>query len=204
MDQPHHCARCALPKLACVCSLLPAIANRTRVTIVRHHSERYRSSNTGRLAGLALANCEVLDYGAPNSDREITDRHASQAIDLQPLAGAMLLFPTGDVRTCAPAPLPSQLIVLDATWSQARRMWQKLQVLRGLPTLRLPELAVAAPRMRKSPGQGHVSTIEAIAAALRLLEGDNIAAPLEDLFANAVDRMRAIGRNGIAQRPVAT
>ncbi len=199
MYQPHHCARCALPKLACVCSVLPVIANRTRVTIVRHHSERFRSSNTGRLAGLALANCEVLDYGAPDS---VGGLHAAHAVELQPLAGAMLLFPTGEVQTCAPVPLPTQLIVLDATWSQARRMWQKLQVLRGLPTLRLPEVAVAAPRMRKSPGPGHVSTIEAIAAALRLLEGEAIAAPLETLFAQAVDHMRAIGRNGIAARPM--
>ncbi len=197
MHQPHHCQRCALPKLACVCSILPVIANRTRVTIVRHYSERFRSSNTGRLASLALANCEVLDYGAPASDDSL---YAAQSIALHPLAGAMLLFPTGEVRTSPPDPLPPQLIVLDATWSQARRMWQRLDVLRGLPTLRLPEVVVAVPRMRKSPGPGHVSTIEAIAAALRLLEGDAIAAPLEDLFFNAVDRMRAIGRNGIAQR----
>ena len=199
MYLPHHCERCALPKLACVCSVLPVIGNRTRVTIVRHHSERFRSSNTGRLAGLALANCDVLDYGAPVSD---TDLHASHALDFQPMAGAVLLFPTGEVRTSAPVPMPTQLIVLDATWSQARRMWQKLHVLRGLPTLRLPEATIAAPRMRKSPGPGQVSTIEAIAAALRLLEGEAIAAPLEDLFATAVDHMRSIGRNGIATRPV--
>ena len=199
MYQPFHCERCALPKLACVCNALPVIANRTRVTIVRHHSERFRSSNTGRLAGLALANCEVLDYGAPASDIGV---HAAQATDLLPLAGAMLLFPTGEVRTRPPEPLPTQLIVLDATWSQARRMWQRLQMLRGLPTLRLPSVAVAAQRMRKSPGPGHVSTIEAIAAALRLLEGEAIAAPLEELFFTAVERMRAIGRNGIAERPL--
>jgi DTW domain-containing protein YfiP len=40
-----------------------------------------------------------------------------------------------------------------------------------------------------------VSTIEAIARALRLLEGDDAAAPLEALFALAVERSVATGRN---------
>jgi tRNA A37 threonylcarbamoyladenosine synthetase subunit TsaC/SUA5/YrdC len=40
-----------------------------------------------------------------------------------------------------------------------------------------------------------VSTIEAIAEALRLLEGDAVARPLETLFALAVDRARATGRS---------
>jgi DTW domain-containing protein YfiP len=40
-----------------------------------------------------------------------------------------------------------------------------------------------------------VSTIEAIARALRLLEGDAAAAPLEALFAVAVERAAATGRH---------
>ena len=52
-------------------------------------------------------------------------------------------------------------------------------------------------RMRASPGPGRVSTIEAIAQALRLLEGEAAAAPLEALFALAVARSRAAGRQGI-------
>jgi DTW domain-containing protein len=169
------------------------VKNRTRVTIVRHHSERFRSSNTGRLASMALTNCEIVDHGGATGDARFA-----------PATDAMLLFPTGDVRDEPPTQYPSQLIVLDATWSQARRMWRKLDVLRGIETLRLPEISVAAPRLRKSPGPGQVSTIEAIAAALRWLEGDDIARPLEVLFDDVVDRMRSIGRNGIAQRTTPT
>ena len=171
--------------------MLPRVQTQTRVTIVRHHSERFRSSNTGRLAALSLINSEIVDHGGASGEAKFT-----------PLPGAMLLFPMGDECTVAPTPLPAQLIVLDATWSQARRMWRKLDMLRGLPTLRLPELAVAAPRLRKSPGPGRVCTIEAIAAALRLLEGDAVATPLEALYDDVVDRMRSIGRNGIAAREI--
>src|SRR5690606_12564184 len=96
---------------------------------------------------------------------------------LPALDGAWLLFPVGEPMMAAPAPPPRQLIVLDATWSQARRMYRKLDALRGLPILRLPELPMPSGRLRESPGPGRVSTIEAIARALRLLEGDEVATP---------------------------
>jgi DTW domain-containing protein YfiP len=86
-------------------------------------------------------------------------------------------------------------VVLDATWSQARRMYRKLAALRGLPILRLADGEVPAARLRESPAPGRVSTIVAIARALRLLEGDAAAAPLEALFAVAVERAAATGRN---------
>jgi DTW domain-containing protein YfiP len=113
---------------------------------------------------------------------------------MPPLAGAWLLYPEGTPCAEAPSPPPAQLVVLDGTWSQARRMFRKLSAVRGLPILRLPEGA-PAPRMRQAPSPDRVSTIEAIARALRLLEGDTVAAPLESLFALAVERAAATGRN---------
>jgi DTW domain-containing protein YfiP len=166
-----------------LCAQVPAIATRTRVVIVRNHLERWRSSNSGRLAALALRNSELVDHGGAGGPAKLPE-----------LAGAWLLFPEGEPLRRCPEPPPRQLIVLDATWSQARRMYRKLDALRGLPLLRLPDAPVAAARLRKAPGPGRVSTIEAIAEALRLLEGDSVAEPLHALFALAVDRARASGR----------
>ena len=171
------CARCLFA--ACLCADIPAVATRTRVVIVRHVLERHRSSNTGRLAHLALPNSALVDHGG------------REPATLPPLDGAYLLFPVGDVATEVPP--VQQLVVLDATWSQARRMYRKLDALRGLPTLRLPASAWR-PRLREAPSLDRVSTIEAIAAALRLLEGDAIAAPLEQLFTRAVTAANVAGR----------
>jgi len=73
-------------------------------------------------------------------------------------------------------------------------MYRKLDALRGLPTLNLPVAPMPSARLRESPGPGRVSTIEAIARALRLLEGEEVAAVLEELFRQAVERARAAGR----------
>jgi DTW domain-containing protein YfiP len=173
-----------LQQRVCLCGEVPVVATRTRIVIVRHHLERFRSSNSGRLAHLALPNSEILEHGGIGGFAKLGVRE-----------GAWLLFPEGEPRTVAPEPPPKQLIVLDATWSQARRMYRKLAELRGIPILRLPDLGASRARLREQPTRDRVSTIEAIAAALRLLEGDDVATPLETLFAVAVERARATGRS---------
>jgi DTW domain-containing protein YfiP len=178
------CPRCLLLRRVCLCAEIPTVVTRTRIVIVRHHLERWRSSNSGRLAHLALPNSEIIDHGG-----------AAGVAVLPALAGAWLVFPEGAPADVAPEPPPGQLIVLDATWSQARRMFRKLGALRGLPILRLPDAPMPAARLRESPSPGRVSTIEAIAGALRLIEGEAVAAPLEALFAVAVARAAATGRN---------
>ena len=183
------CPRCLFSQRVCLCAEVPSIATHTRVVIVRHHREQLRSSNTGRLAHLALPNSVIVEYGGGG---EATGRRGLAV--LPPLEGAWLLFPAGEPVTQAPVPPPKQLVVLDATWSQARRMYRKLDGLRGLPILRLPDEPMPAARLRTSPGPGQVSTIEAIARALRLLEGDAVAASLEQLFQVAVSRAQSMGR----------
>jgi len=176
------CPRCLYQQHVCLCSSIPALANATRVVIVRHHLERHRSSNSGRLAHLALANSEIVDHGG------------GENATLPTLDGAYLLYPLGEPAYTVPEPRPRTLVVLDATWSQARRMYRKLPALRGLPILRIPEDDREVERLREAPGPGMVSTIEAIARALRLLDGDEIAAPLEALYARAVEHARVTGR----------
>lgn len=177
----------------CLCPDIPTVPTRTRVVIVRHHTERFRSSNSGRLAHLALPNSEIVDHGG-----------AGGLAVLPPLDGAWLLFPEGEPVQTITEP-PAQLVVLDATWSQARRMYRKLAGLRGLPMLRLPAGEGPMPaRMRASAAPDRVSTIEAIARALRLLEGDSgeaVASQLEALFARAVQRAAATGRNVVPAHP---
>ncbi|HMG54466.1 MAG TPA: tRNA-uridine aminocarboxypropyltransferase [Kofleriaceae bacterium] len=183
-DPAARCPRCLLLLRVCLCAAIPSIATRTRIVIVRHHLEQFRSSNSGRLAHLALPNSEIVEHGG---------RFGPAA--LPALAGAWLLFPEGEPAAAPPVPPPGALVVLDATWSQARRMYRKLAQLRGLPILRLPDAPMPSARLRESPAPGRVSTLEAIARALRLLEGDAAAEPLEALFALAVARAAATGRN---------
>lgn len=183
------CPRCLLQARVCVCADIPRIETRTQIVIVRHIGEKFRSSNSGRAAALALCGSQLIDFG---------DRHGDGArFDAEQLRapGTWLVYPEGEPRRTPPSPPPERLIFLDATWQQSRRMRQRLPGLRGLPILHLAIDEVPAARLRASPGAGRVSTIEAIAHALRLLEGEAPAAALEQLFALLVARAHSSGRH---------
>lgn len=175
------CPRCLLRQELCLCAEIPRLETRTEVVIVRHVAERWRSSNTGRLAAFAIAGASLIDHG----------ERGVEAV-LAPAPNTWLVYPEGP-----PAPAPAgvaRLVFLDATWHQARRMRQRLPWIRGMPIWSLPIASVPAARLRESPGAGHVSTIEAIAHALRLVEDPAAADALERLFAVHVARARASGR----------
>jgi DTW domain-containing protein len=184
---PEHerCDRCLLQRRLCICAEIHPVATHTRVVILRHVAERWRSSNSGRVAALALPNAVIVDHGAPGELADDTELRAP---------GTWLVYPEREPRRLAPTPPPSRLIFLDATWSQAKRMRQRIPALRGLPILHLPVDEIPAARLRESPGGTRVSTIEAIAHALRLVEAEAPAAELERLFALLVERARSSGR----------
>jgi DTW domain-containing protein YfiP len=107
-----------------------------------------------------------------------------------------LLYPDGDEVPAAFDP-PRRIIVLDGSWAQARRMVQRLPVLRGLPMVRLPARGLDRPRLRTPPRPGTMSTIEAIAAALLLCGEPGPAAELERIYDLAVERAQVITRRGL-------
>ena len=181
---PGRCARCLHRQEWCLCPDIPRLETRTRIVIVREHRERFRSSNTGRLAHLALTTSALCDVGGPG--RLVLGPG-------EPDPDAWLLFPEGPPRTEAPTPPPSTIIVLDASWPGARRMRQRLPGLQGRRMLALAPIA-AASRMRKAPDASRVSTIEAIAAVLRPLGEPDAADALDRLFEVAVERQRRSGR----------
>jgi DTW domain-containing protein YfiP len=159
------------------------IHTRTRFVLVQHVLEVPKVSNTGRLAAEALANLERHVHGAP-SDAGHDPGAWLRALEAE---GTWLLFPGGP--TGAPAALPARVVVLDASWSQARRMVQRLPALRALPRLSL-EVPIPEPSLRRAP-EGGLSTLQAIGRCVELLEGAETAAAVLALHRALVDRALA-------------
>lgn len=177
------CPRCNLPLQLCLCAEIPRVETRTRFLLLQHLMEVGKKSNTGGMAVRALANARQLIYGAQVDSLDI-------ALLSEP--GTWLLYPDGPPAP-PDAPAPRQLVVLDASWSQARRMTQRMAVLRTLPRLVLPPPEPAMLRLRESPHPSGMSTLDAIARAVAVLEGPEVAAPLERLAALRVQRIAECG-----------
>ena len=178
---PGRCPECWIRREYCVCADVPQVISRTEVVVIRHLRESFKSTGTVRPAALALRTLRCIDYS----------EDGQPAIDLQPTyaqPGSYVLFPSD-----SPSPWPSgavsRLILIDGTWRQARRMYQRLPSLHSLPQLSLPPKAERVLRLREAPSQVGRSTLEAIADALEILEGESIAAPLHALHRLYVERV---------------
>ena len=148
------------------------------MVFLRHASERDRLTNTGHWAALALERSRVLEQGVPG-----------ERLDDSGLAapGTWLLYPSPHAPPAGALP-PSRIVVPDGTWAQARRIVHRVPALRALPRLALPPAPAAAIRRppRRGTGVGGRSTLEAVAAALRLLGEIEAADGLDTLLADGV------------------
>ena len=166
------CPRCLRPHSHCLCPLIPSIDSRTRVLLLQHPSEVNHALNTARLAALGLNNAELI-VGEVFEDLP--------ALLNQSGYRARLLFPADDAQpfpAYGETEVPLFLVVPDGTWRKARKMLHLNPLLAGLPRVTLAEGGVSRYRLRKAPGPGALSTVEAIVQALQTLEAPVSFEPL--------------------------
>jgi DTW domain-containing protein YfiP len=192
-DNNSHCLSCYLRREICICPILPTVTTRTEFLILRHITETGRPSNTGRLVALALPNSRIVSCGGG-------DRIGLSPLDDEWLRapGTWLLWPDGagtspDSSALTP---PDRVVVLDATWHQARRLFNRTPALRAIPRLILPAPAHGRRRLRKQHRADGMSTLEAVAGAVTKLEGACVAEPLERLYDEVVRRTTTLRWGG--------
>jgi DTW domain-containing protein YfiP len=162
------CQRCDSPLNRCLCHTLTNIDNLWPVHILQHNNESKHPLGTAKIAQLSLRQCQI-HISKVTADHE---RFIAPILSSKPL----LIFPSEnscelesiDTETSRP------LIFLDATWRKAKRMYLESELLQSLPTAHLNVSNPPAYKIRKSPNPNALSTIEAIAATLQLLEGDTV------------------------------
>ncbi len=180
------CAACGASLTLCMCAVVPRLDLRTRVLLVIHHRELSRSSNTGLLALRALVNSELRVRG-----------EGRETLDLSGLLSAryrtLLFYPSDDAVELEHAllsqdPRPIQLIVPDGTWRQARKIISRHPELKDVPRVKIgaPNRAVFQLRAQSRPER--MATLQAVAGALGMIEGDAVAARLMELYHARVDR----------------
>lgn len=178
------CPRCALQSHACLCDALRPLALETRVIVLRHRRERFRTSNTGRLVPLILARGEVQVYGEL---RDVLDTTSWRTTDRT----ALLLFPSEDSVELTRATAdgrPVTLIVPDANWRRAYKLAKRERALEGIRRVHVPVGPASRYRLRRHPDPRFLATFEAVARALGILEGPAVQAHLEHVFDLFVER----------------
>ena len=186
MSRPQ-CSRCLRPITHCLCPLIPSLDSRTRVLLLQHPSEVNHALNTARLAALGLNNAQLV----------VGEVFEDLATLLNPPGyQARLLFPADDAQPLqgyTPGDQPLLLVVPDGTWRKARKLLHLNPLLAALPRVALASERVSRYRLRKAPGPGALSTVEAIVQALQVLEApasfDALLKPFDALIEGQIAAM---------------
>lgn len=194
------CEGCAVHKSLCICSLIPSLDLRTRLSLVVHAKELKRTTNTGQLALKSLKNSAMYVRG---EDRTPLDLSCLLDSVYQPL----FFYPSDDAVELSTDFLsrfdrPIHLIVPDGNWRQASKVHIRHSELANVPRVMLKialpaamGVAVAEPKqfMRVESKPEGMATLEAIAYAMRVLEGEDVFKSLIAVY-NAKLRATLIGR----------
>lgn len=165
------CDQCLRPVKTCICQLACDIDNPVEVLILQHPLEQRQAKGTARLLQLCLRNSQIV-VGEQFDDAQLKSLLGDTKQNL-------LLYPAGpEDLSLTPESLTNhhtqqlRLVVIDGTWRKSRKMLHLNPSLSQLPRLALEGLAPGEYHIRKAQASHQLSTLEATATALAMLESD--------------------------------
>lgn len=185
------CSVCGMHRALCICSMIPKLKLRTKVTLVVHAKELKRTTNTGRLALQALVNSEMRVRGEGREALNLSDLLSDEFESL-------LFYPSEDALELGSFVVgrrPIQLIVPDGNWRQAGKVHLRHPELRSVQRVKITIPNLAAEHLRKEHFSEGMSTLEAIAKALAILEGEAVGEEMMALYAAKLSAT-LLGREG--------
>ncbi|MCQ4262011.1 DTW domain-containing protein [Stutzerimonas stutzeri] len=176
------CVRCRVPFSHCLCPWQPKVDSECGVCLLMHDIEPLKPSNTGWLIADVIPRTFAFTWQRTGVDPRLL------ALLADPQWQPMVIFPG---EYAAPQRVTEQVerqpgkrplfILLDATWTEARKMFRKSPYLDGLPVLSLQPEALSRYRLRRSTRSDHLCTAEVAALCLELA-GDSVAASTLDVW----------------------
>ncbi len=158
----------------------------TRLILIMHKKELKATTNSGRIALLALPNSEMRVRG---DEHKLMDKTGFEV----PGRKSLLLFPSESSQVLDAAflernPGPYTLIVPDGTWRQASKVLTREPALAGITNVKVGPGPASRYLLRREPHQHSLATFEAIARSYGVVEGAEVQARLDLLFDMMVER----------------
>lgn len=192
------CAGCRLLPSHCICALRPVVPTRAGMCLLMAEIEPLKPSNTGWLIADMVADTFAFSWARTAVDPALL------ALLADPQWQPYLVFP-GEyaapervVHTVAATDKRPLFVLLDGTWSEARKMFGKSPYLAGLPVLSLEPDRASEYQLRRSRRNDHFCTSE-VAALCLALAGETVAAQTLDAYLDVFTHHYLQARS---QRPV--
>lgn len=172
------CPNCYYPLVTCVCDHVRSVIAPVPVIILQHSNEVNNAKNTARLVALSLHPVEIVSGKTANDFVDIQQRLAAKR-------GAVF-YPGEHSHSFDESPLADSthqadyLLFLDGSWRQAHGLWEMNPWLGNQTQWHFTHAPTSQYRIRHTDKQHSLSTLEAIAYALRIGYDTNTQ-PLIDL-----------------------
>lgn len=145
-----------------------------KIFLLTHERELLRPSNTGVLAqSVAPEIVERIIWARNAPDPSLLD-----AINH---GNTVLLYPTGDADV-VPIKSFENIILLDATWQEAQKIFNKSPYLKNLPKAQIKPRQVSQYQLRRNQPEGGLCTAECVVEILRAKKYIDIAERLDAAF----------------------
>ncbi|HKS14073.1 MAG TPA: tRNA-uridine aminocarboxypropyltransferase [Pseudomonas sp.] len=181
-SRAERCPRCRVIPSHCLCAWRPAVGADSGMCLLMHDTEPLKPTNTGWLIADLIADTAAFGW-----QRTAVDERLLLLLD-DPRWQPYIVFPGEFV---APQRVVTEVnrepgkrplfILLDATWTEARKMFRKSPYLERFPVLSLQPEQMSRYRLRRSKRDDHFCTAEVAAMCLELA-GDQQAAQALDAY----------------------
>ena len=167
------CEGCRLRPSHCMCALRPQLATRAGVCLLMHDAEPLKPSNTGWLIADVVQDTFAFGWSRTEVDAQLL------ALLDDPQWQPYVVFPSEYVQPAeraisalaSDAPHSGKrplFILLDATWSEARKMFRKSPYLDRFPVLGFQPEQISHYQLRRAKRDDHFCTSEVAALCLEL------------------------------------
>ena len=183
--QREYCPKCAYPASTCLCSHIVTLAAATELHILQHPLEAKVAKNTARLIKLCLPSTHIWQGEKPCDFAQLQDQlnmQASPTAILYPSSSAAVLGkPNKSFCSGSTTPKFKRLILIDATWRKAHKIWMLNPWLHTLPAVKFENID-SEYHVRHSRIKGALSTLESAYHYLALTEPERDFSPLMSIF----------------------
>ncbi|RZJ13219.1 MAG: DTW domain-containing protein [Rubrivivax sp.] len=182
------CEGCRLVPTHCMCCLRTPVNTRAAVCLLMADIEALKPTNTGWLIADTVPDTFAFGWSRTEPDPAMLALLSDPAWDCYVVFPGQYAAPERVVHAIQPlAPGPRGtarrplFILLDGTWSEARKMFSRSPYLNAMPVLSLEPASASEYRLRRSRCSDHFCTSEVAARCLNLA-GDEAAEKTLDAY----------------------
>lgn len=182
------CEGCRLATTHCMCDVRPTLNTRAGVCLLMADIEPLKPSNTGWLVADVVADTFAFGWARTEVDPALLALLSDPQWQPYVVFPGQYAAPERVVRNVRSADDSAEasgkrplFILLDGTWSEARKMFGRSPYLDALPVLSLEPAQISQYKLRRSGRGDHFCTSE-VAALCMDLAGEHVAARTLDAY----------------------